>query len=185
MNYSVSQYESELQEVAEEKLFTVFLCGPTLKDLTKPSAALRQLILDDLRKEGFEVVLGEDDGLMQLQDDFGGDAQTNEIGFIRKKADAVVLIADSPGSFSELGLFSHYHFSSERKFPFVLIINDSFDGDGSYIAQGPVQLVEASGKIIFADLENEIENYDTEIKESLMKQLKTIRFATLMDPNSA
>jgi hypothetical protein len=184
MSFSVSQFEEEIQEVAQDKLFTVFLCGPTMKELKKPSAALRKLILDDLEGAGFEVVLGEDDGLVELQDDLGGDAQTNELGFINKKADAVVLIADSPGSYSELGLFSHHHSSSSRKFSFILLINKTFNGDGSYISQGPVQLVEANGNIIFTELEKRDYSFDEDI-EKVLRILKTKRFKTLLESGDA
>lgn len=180
MTFSVSQFEKEIQDIAQEKLFTVFLCGPTMKDLAKPSSALRRMILEDLRRAGFEVVLGEDDGLIDLQDSLGGDAQTNELAFIDKKADAVVLIADSPGSFSELGLFSNHHSSSLRKFPFILLINKSFDGDGSYVSQGPVQLVESGGNIIFTELDNGEYSFTGDI-EKVLRILKTKRYKSLVE----
>jgi hypothetical protein len=148
----ISAYQSGVSEALQEKIFTVFLCGPSIRDLKKPSASLRKLLKDELEKKAFAVVLGEDEGLEEVQNDTGADAQTNELLFLDKHADAVVLIADSPGSFSELGLFSHCHSQSTRKYTFILIINQSYQPPDCYVSLGPVRVVDSNGKVIFANL---------------------------------
>ena len=60
-----------------------------------------------LEAEEFEVVLGEDDGLEDLRSKYGHYAHENELQFIQGQCNAVVLIASSPGSLCELGLFSY------------------------------------------------------------------------------
>lgn len=132
--------------------YTVFLCGPAFGDYSKPSAALRKILKDELEKESFTVVLGEDEGLEEIQNEQNADAQTNELAFLESKADAVVLIADSPGSFSELGLFSHTHSISDRKYLFILIICENYKEKQCYVSLGPLDVVKAHGTVIYADL---------------------------------
>jgi hypothetical protein len=106
----VQQHTDELVEAASDTAFVVFLCGPTLSDHTKPSANLRRKIKEGLEAARFDVILGEDDGLEEARLKVGLNAQDNELEFIRKSCNAVVLLADSVGSFCELGLFS-WHFA--------------------------------------------------------------------------
>ena len=67
MKISVEKYAEELSVIFDENQAVVFLCGPTLTDLSKPGAKLRLKLKDQLESEGFEVVLGEDDGLESLR----------------------------------------------------------------------------------------------------------------------
>lgn len=175
MKSGVESYEKFIQSVADTVAYTVFLCGPTMEDLSKPSAALRKRIKDELLSEGFDVVLGEDDGLERLQKDFGGDAQTNEVCFLEKSANAVVVIADSPGSFAELGLFSHVHSGLDRFLQFILLINKSFDGINNYICLGPVQVVNAHGRMLFVDFD-EPELFNEKVIKPVLDILKTAKF---------
>jgi hypothetical protein len=101
---SVKDYSIELQKGIAASPFVVFLCGPTLKDLSKPPAQVREKIKTILEQKGFEVVLGEDDGLEEARLKLGLNAQDNELEFVKRKCNAVIVIAASVGSFCELGL---------------------------------------------------------------------------------
>ncbi|WP_320171130.1 hypothetical protein [Maridesulfovibrio sp.] len=181
VSFPIENYEKEVQSAIIEKQFTVFLCGPTLQDLSeKPSSVLRQLLLDDLRSDGFSVVLGEDDGLMELQDCFGGDAQTNELGFIKKHANAVVLVADSSGSFSELGLFAHFHSSPKCNFSFIIVVDEFYRDNEMYLSLGPVKLVESRGKVFYANFKSNDEDF-TEIVSAVRNDLRVQRFSLCLD----
>lgn len=58
------QHKDELLAAASASPFIVFLCGPNLKEAEKKtSAALRRNLKMALEEAGFEVVLGEDEGL--------------------------------------------------------------------------------------------------------------------------
>jgi hypothetical protein len=60
----IENHKDELVRAAEDSPFIVFLCGPTLKaGEPKPSAVLRAQLKERLEVNGFEVVLGEDEGL--------------------------------------------------------------------------------------------------------------------------
>ncbi|WP_139311669.1 hypothetical protein [Desulfovibrio sp. DV] len=179
MSYDISKYERTIQEIADSSPYVVFLCGPSMKSYTKPSSSLRKLIKDELESESFEVVLGEDDGLVDLQTDLGGDAQTNELGFFINNANAIVLIADSPGSFAELGLFSHVHSALQKQVQFILIIDKSFESDECYISQGPIRIVDVHGKIFFIDYNENDPPIRTTIDKTIAL-LKAARFRTFL-----
>src|SRR5262245_24192119 len=95
---SVERFRAELEEAFAENPMVVFLCGPSLKRRTA-GARLRGRIKKMLEKNGFEVVLGEDDGLEALRLEFKGIyAHMNELAFLRRQCGAIVLIADSVGA---------------------------------------------------------------------------------------
>lgn len=155
---SVARYAELLTQLTEEASFTVFLCGPTLKaEPPKPAATLRKKILEELEKHKFEVVLGEDDGLEDARLKFSLNAQDNELEFIKKECNAIVIIADSVGSFCELGLFSwHYvhadgHLNKELRPAFILLVDKQYEKDKSYLNEGPVYSVHGYGHAFFVD----------------------------------
>lgn len=134
----------------------VFLCGPTLKDLTKPAAALRKQILDALTNDGFEVVLGEDDGLENVRMSTSKSyAHNNELDFIRQECGAIVIVAGSPGSFCELGLFVHWmERDNNSQCDLILLVEERFKDDKSYFNEGPARAADDFGKTLFVDFSN-------------------------------
>lgn len=135
----------------------VFLCGPSLA-LSKDNAgaALRKRIKEALENESFEVVLGEDDGLEDVRlTATGGYAHENELEFIRRECGAVVLVADSVGSFCELGLFVHWLAKNpDRMCDFILLADVKYQGAKSYFNEGPAIAAEHFGRTLFVDFEN-------------------------------
>ena len=151
---SVARWSQELVDLHADNSFVVFLCGPTLNEAeTKLSSALRKRLKEELEKDGFEVVLGEDDGLEDLRKQFNGMAHENELQFVKQESGAVVLIADSIGSFCELGLFAYTHYTdNEDKTDFILVLDEHFEKDVSYLNEGPKLAVETmGGKVLFGD----------------------------------
>lgn len=134
--------------------FVVFLCGPTLSDLTLPGASLRSQLRDAFVTEGFDVVLGEDDGLEEPRLKFNLYAHENELRFIENHCGAVVLVATSVGAFCELGLFSYAKTHDANHPDFILIVDEKYKDDKSYFNEGPAAAVEDYGKVFFGDLDN-------------------------------
>ncbi|MDF1589224.1 MAG: hypothetical protein P1P93_08755 [Gammaproteobacteria bacterium] len=148
---SVARMRDSTEKLFSENRFVVFLCGPTL-DAAKPkaSSALRKQVQELLISEGFEVVLGEDDGLEELRKDFAGMAHENELSFIQQESSAVVLIADSVGSYCELGLFSYHHYvENPNQYDFILLIDKKYEGIKSYLNEGPARAVDVMGGKVF------------------------------------
>jgi hypothetical protein len=150
---SIRRYGDELQEIFARKRAAVFLCGPAIDKLEKPGEQLRQELEKTLKTEGFDVILGEDDGLEQIRNKYSSYAHENELLFVEKHCLATVLIASSVGSFCELGLFSYKKVHGIQS-DFILIISDEFEGAKSYLNEGPAAAIEDFGKVYYGDLKN-------------------------------
>lgn len=156
MRPSVERFADSIREIYSSNHMVVFLCGPSLKEVeTNPAAKLRKRLLDELQNDGFEVVLGEDDGLEDVRLNLtGGYAHDNELEFIRRECAAIVLVAGSVGSFCELGLFVHWlAHESEGKCDLVLIADEAYKNDKSYFNEGPARAAEDFGRTVFVDFE--------------------------------
>jgi hypothetical protein len=149
-------HREEFIEIAKESPFIVFLCGPKLKS-SAAASRLRKRIKRKLEDEDFEVVLGEDDGLDNpVIHKIGVNAQDNELTFIEKRCNAVVIVADSVGSFCELALFSWHFVHKEglidkEKTDCIVLLNAKFKDHKSYLNSGPVASVGAFGSVEFVD----------------------------------
>lgn len=149
---SVERFGQDLRAVFSENRMVIFLCGPSLSS-GRNGAKLRGRLKDVLENDGFEVVLGEDDGLEDLRREFRGVyAHENELAFIKKECGAIVLIADSVGSYCELGLFAHVqaHDDTNRR-DFILIVDRDFEGAPSYLNAGPAKAVQHFGVVYYED----------------------------------
>ena len=147
---SIENFSNDLEGVFSEKKYVVFLCGPTLDNADKDAAAaLRLRFKNELENDGFEVVLGEDDGLEELRKKYDGMAHENELQFIQGHSNTVLLIASSVGSFCELGLFSHQHVrNNTHETDFILILDESFKDHISYLNEGPAKAIMHYGKLV-------------------------------------
>lgn len=133
------------EKTLEKFDFTVFLCGPSIASC-KPSAKLRKLIKDELENQNFGVFLGEDDGVEELKKRYGLDAQNAEISYVDEieECRAIVLIADSVGSYCELGLFNWLYACggketfSQDELDFFVILDKKYENDESYLNNGPI-----------------------------------------------
>lgn len=172
---SVERFQSSLEALFEENRFVVFLCGPSIDgDEVKPGAALRQRLVNELEADDFEVVLGEDDGLEDLRARFSGMAHENELQYVNMEASAVLLIADSVGSFCELGLFSYtFYAETQRNHDFLLLVNSMHEGERSYFIEGPATAVEVMGGKVFYD---DFETFNTLPVIQRLRQRRTVWF---------
>lgn len=150
---SVARFADELAEIFSDERLVVFLCGPSLANLSREGAKLRADLKQALEENRFEVVLGEDDGLENLRQKYGHYAHENELQFIKGQCNAVVLIASSPGALCELGLFSYKKVhGNDNKTDFILVIDSKYQGQRSYIIEGPATAIDDFGKVYYGDL---------------------------------
>ena len=186
LSQSVKLHTDEVIDSLQEREFLVFLCGPSMKGIdgsespSRSSAILRHKLKSALEDNGFTVCLGEDEGLEELRSDCGYDAQTSEYLFL-KRIHALVLIAETDGTFAELGLFSGHRAENEN-YDFILVINKTYETGNSYIKNGPVKIVENIGKVYFDDLTNS-ECYDNIIAD-VIERLRTRRGLLLVRKKS-
>lgn len=177
INESVKQFAKDLEGAFGRRKYVVFLCGPTLVKVNEDKAsALRQRLKHELENDNFEVILGEDDGLEELRKKYTGMAHENELSFIRDHINSVLLIASSVGSFCELGLFSYHHVRENlRRTDFILILDEKYKNDGSYLNEGPAKAIDNFGKLIHGDFSN----FDT---TPIIERLRTWRNVWFTDP---
>ncbi len=172
-------FEQEFSQIAEGSPFTVFLCGPSLKE-AKPSAAakLRKAIQDALEADKFTVVLGEDESISNEKiSSIGINLQDGELEFVIKYCNAIVIVADSVGSFCELGLFSWHLSHSDGRIKdkdFILLINQRFEGEPSYLNDGPAAAVNAKGRLDFV-------NFSKFDPQRVVKKLRATRGVLTVD----
>jgi hypothetical protein len=168
----IESYGNTLAELFKKNEYVVFLCGPKI-DREEEGAKLRKKIKELLEEENFKVYLGEDEGLEDLQNEYGMDAQLNEVEFINSKCNAVIVIAGSVGSFCELGLFSYLH-SNWIKTDLILVVEKKHQGKESYFNLGPAKSVESTGKVIY----EEFNGYNG---SSIIERLKQRRATYVLD----
>lgn len=160
----ISAYRTALFEALQDTRFIVFLCGPSLRDRKNAGARVRREIKKRLEKHGVEVVLGEDDGLEDVRLAFGVNAQDNELEFIKRSCDTVIIVAGSVGSFCELGLFTWHYAHREgvltragRKDLIVLIERKYEKRSGrrkSYLLEGPAKAAHGFGLVEYIDFQS-------------------------------
>jgi len=151
---SVTRFGKELSELFSSKRMVVFLCGPSLNvQEPNPGAVLRKKLQDLLEANGFEVVLGEDDGLELLRKKYMQMAHLNEVKFIEKECGAIILIADSVGSYCELGLFSYVQPQYSHTTDFIVVVDKKYEPAVSYLNEGPARAVRSHGLVIYTKLD--------------------------------
>jgi hypothetical protein len=168
---SVQRFGEGVRKLFKENRMVVFLCGPSLDPAKiKPSAVLRKRLKEELEAEKFEVVLGEDDGLEDVRlTESGGHAHENELEFIRRECGAIVLVADSPGSFCELGLFVHWVANNREKMcDLILLAGAQYANEKSYFNEGPAFAADLFGKTLYVD-------FATADIAPVLKRLKGLR----------
>ncbi|MFS2137775.1 hypothetical protein [Duganella sp. Dugasp56] len=151
-NPSVVRFGEAITELFSDNRMVVFLCGPSLK-METPGAQLRERLKKALEDQDFEVVLGEDDGLEDVRLTVSKSyAHLNELAFIKKECAAIVLVADSVGSFCELGLFAHEQaVGGANNRDFVLLVNKDYEKDRSYFSEGPAKAIGDFGMVRYVD----------------------------------
>lgn len=138
-----------LTKASEELDFSVFLCGPSIQS-GQHSSVLRKELRKRLEEEGFSVILGEDEGLEEISKRDSINAQDNELEFISKHCNAVIVIADSVGSCCELGLFSWHFYRDDgmicsSQIDFSVLVDKEYEGEKSYLNEGPIKALGAFG----------------------------------------
>jgi len=183
---TLKRFADGIENDNKEK-FTVFLCGPSLKKEKtastkkpalneKPSVTLRKRIKRELTNKNFQVFLGEDDGLENLRKSYKFDAQRNELEFIKhSNCGAIILIADSVGSFCELGLFNWLfarpdnEYIDRNKIKFYVIADKKYENQESYFNDGPIFTLKNVGGSIW------YYNFDNCSTKELIEDLETYR----------
>lgn len=153
-------YEKVFSNIQQGNI-DVFLCGGA-SDSKKQS--YRDKIRDILNDDKSISILYPEDLFTEMLNKKKYDLLTLE-KFLANNSDLIVIVCESPGSFTELGAFVNNEMTLKKV---VVLLHVNFKNAKSFIRQGPVEYVKKrnSNNVIF---------YDNNVDETVKKIVKYIR----------
>jgi len=149
---------------------TVFLCGGDANDKNTMRGKLAKELTSFWNSYLYDIIYPEDifDELM-----YGYKAKDllSLENILAESVDALVIVPESPGSFSELGAFAN---DEKLRDKIVCVQDEQYRKKKSFINDGPIRLIKKSqnGEVIFVSPDN-IEKGIPKIKAALNKLKKT------------
>lgn len=131
----------------------LFLCGGAS---TKDKKSVRDQIKEKLVCNSNLSILYPEDLFMEMLSRKKYDLLTLE-KFLANNSDVILIVCESPGSFTELGAFVNNRETLEKV---VVLIKTKFKNSKSFIMQGPVAYVKANNK-------NNVIFYNNDINEAI------------------
>ncbi len=146
---------------------TIFLCGADMTQKNKMRYKVAQALKNSWRYSFyFDIVFPED-----IFDELLHSTKTADLlsleNLLADSVDAIVLIPESPGSFTELGAFAN---DERLRTKLICLIDKRYKKNKSFINQGPLKLVKKANKngIIYID-PNEIDETIAKLISALKK----------------
>ena len=130
----------------------VFLCGGAS---TKKKSSYRDMLKDELKRYKRISILYPEHLFLELLNRKKYDLLTLE-KFLADNCDYIVIVCESPGSFTELGAFVN---NSDTIDKVIILLQTKYKNAKSFIRQGPVQFVYSKNK-------NHIIYYNTDVSEA-------------------
>ena len=121
----------------------LFLCGA---ESTKEKTSYRDIIRSKLEDNANLSILYPEDMFMEMLNRKKYDLLTLE-RFLASNSDVILIVCESPGSFTELGAFVN---NSETLEKVVVLLQTKYKNSKSFIRQGPVEYVRMKNKKVFA-----------------------------------
>lgn len=146
-SYHIAQIiRDDIYKPAYSFLTTVFLCGADINMKDK----IRYKIAEILKKEyWYDLIYPEDIFDELLYSSKSKDLLSLE-GLLADSVDAVVIIPESPGSYTELGAFAN---DEKLRKKIICIVDEKYKKNKSFINQGPLKLIKNANPfgLIFID----------------------------------
>ena len=139
----------------------LFLCGAAS---TKEKTSYRDIIRSKLEDSTNLSILYPEDMFMEMLNRKKYDLLTLE-KFLANNSDVILIVCESPGSFTELGAFVN---NSETLEKVVVLLQTKYKNAKSFIRQGPVEYVRMKNK-------NNIIYFNNNIDEAVEKIKKYLR----------
>mgnify|MGYP000341981147 CR=1 FL=1 len=164
---------------------TVFLCGADINDKERLRGRIADAMKDKWYSYLFDIVYPEDIFDELLYSPKSKDLLSLE-NLLADSVDAVVVIPESPGSFTELGAFAN---NSKLRKKMICIIENRYKKNRSFINQGPIKLLKKANKsaVIFMNPENietGVDKLRTALKSLPKNSLKTKKSLNLLQLDS-
>lgn len=146
----------------------LFLCGAAS---TKEKKSNRDIIRNKLEKSDYISVLYPEDMFMEMLNRKKYDLLTLE-KFLADNSDIILIVCESPGSFTELGAFVN---NIETVNKVVILLQTKYKNDKSFIRLGPVEYVKKLNKDNVIYFNNNIDEAVAEIERHLYKKFRNKR----------
>ena len=149
---------------------TIFLCGADLSQKDKIRYKIDKVLRNWWYSIQYDIIYPED-----IFEELLYSSQTKDLlsleNLLAESVDAIVLIPESPGSFTELGAFAN---NEKVRNKLICIIDEKYKKNKSFINQGPLKLVKKAYKhgLIFIN-PNEIDKEVDKLNTSLKKMKKS------------
>ena len=135
----------------------LFLCGGASN---KSSISNRDQLRKRLEKNKNLSIFYPEDMFMELLGRKKYDLFTLE-GFLAENSDIIMIVCESPGSFTELGAFTSNNKTLDK---LVVLIQKKFKNDKSFIMQGPVRYIESKHKNNVIYFNNDMDDMEKAVK---------------------
>ena len=142
----------------------LFLCGAAS---TKEKKSNRDIIRSRLENNDNLSILYPEDMFMEMLNRKKYDLLTLE-KFLASNSDIILIVCESPGSFTELGAFVN---KSETLEKVVVLLQTKYKNAKSFIRQGPVEYVRMNNKDNVIYFNNNIGELVEKIEKYLKKNL--------------
>jgi len=148
---------------------SIFLCGADILQKTTTRHKISEALTNNYHYSMYYDLIFPEDIFDELLYSFHAPDLLSLENLLADSVDAVIMIPESPGSFTELGAFA----SNEKlRSKLVCVIDEKFKKTKSFINQGPLKLVKQANKsnIVYINPEN--------IGKSLYSGIKTFSLFT-------
>lgn len=171
---------------------SIFLCGADISKKTTIRYKIAEALKTSFHYSGYDLIYPEDIFDELLYSSYSPDLLSLE-NLLADSVDAVIMIPESPGSFTELGAFA----SNEKlRAKLVCVVDEKYKKTKSFINQGPLKLVKQANKtnIVYINPENINKSTSTGIKgfslfsrdpeiEKIITALKRLKRTSTKDAN--
>lgn len=145
---------------------TIFLCGGDIKQKDNLRSLVALGLSDWLGKKTYDLIYPEDIFDQLLYSSKAKDLLSME-NMLADSVDVILIIPESPGSFTELGAFAN---NSALRNKLICLIDPKYKKHKSFINQGPVKLIKKTNKqgVLYIGKEN-LERDFHKVRSSIRK----------------
>ncbi len=150
-----------LDEVQDRKEVSIFLCGGSSSEETRFRRDVGDGISGIVSKYRYSIYYPEDMFIELILGHQKHDLLTLE-NLLANGVDAVVILLQSPGTFTELGAFTNHEKLRDK---LIVVINPKFARAKSFINLGPIRYLRTKTKSRVLDLSMESSNLEAVVKQ--------------------
>lgn len=146
-----------IDKIQKTNEISIFLCGGSRPDESKYRREIGKTISKTISKYKYSVYYPEDMFIELILGYQKHDLLTLE-NLLADSVNAIVILLQSPGTFTELGAFTNYDKLSNK---LIVVIDPTYERSKSFINLGPVRFLKTKtkSKIIFAPMDDSNLNY--------------------------